>query len=82
MMNYLKTYNEIWEKVKNNIKKKFDSEPLYNEKYLKAKIKSYNGKINTNLHNNKRRFSFICWSVILILITISITRSFHIFMLW
>ena len=60
MMNYLKTYNEIWEKVKNNIKKKFDSEPLYNEKYLKAKIKSYNGKINTNLHNNKRRFSFIC----------------------
>ena len=82
MMNYLKTYNEIWVKVKNNIKKKFDSEPLYNEKYLKAKIKSYNGKINTNLHNNKRRFSFICWSVILILITISITRSFHIFMLW
>ena len=82
MMNYLKTYNEIWEKVKNNIKKKFDSEPLYNEKYLKAKIKSYNGKINTNLHNNKRRFSFIFWSVILILITISITRSFHIFMLW
>ena len=60
MMNYLKTYNEIWEKVKNNIKKKIDSEPLYNEKYLKAKIKSYNGKINTNLHNNKRRFSFIC----------------------
>ena len=59
-MNYLKTYNEIWEKVKNNIKKKFDSEPLYNEKYLKAKIKSYNRKINTNLHNNKRRFSFIC----------------------
>ena len=59
-MNYLKTYNEIWEKVKNNIKKKIDSEPLYNEKYLKAKIKSYNGKINTNLHNNKRRFSFIC----------------------
>ena len=82
MMNYLKTYNEIWVKVKNNIKKKFDSEPLYNEKYLKAKIKSYNRKINTNLHNNKRRFSFICWSVILILITISITRSFHIFMLW
>ena len=82
MTNYLKTYNEIWEKVKNNIKKKFDSEPLYNEKYLKAKIKSYNGKINTNLHNNKRRFSFICWSVILILITISITRSFHIIMLW
>ena len=29
---------EFWEKVKNSIKKEFDSEPLYNEKYLKAKI--------------------------------------------
>ena len=45
---FLKKYNEIWEKVKNNINKAFNSEPLYNEKYIKAKIKSYNGKINTN----------------------------------
>ena len=28
-------------------------EPIYNEKYLKTKIKSYNGKINTNFDNNK-----------------------------
>ena len=27
----LEKYNEIWEKVKNNIKKEFDSEPVYNE---------------------------------------------------
>ena len=40
----LKKYNEIWEKVKNSLKKEFDSEPVYNKKYLKAKIKSYNGK--------------------------------------
>ena len=49
----LEKYNEIWEKVKNSIKKEFDCEPVYNEKYLKAKIKFYNGKINTNFHNNK-----------------------------
>ena len=49
----LEKYNEIWEKVKNSLKKEFDSEPAYNEKYLKAKIKSYNGKINTNFHGNK-----------------------------
>ena len=36
----LEKYNGIWEKIKNSIKKEFDSEPLYNEKYLKAKIKS------------------------------------------
>ena len=41
------------EKVKNSIKKKFGSEPVYSEKYLNAKTKSSNGKINTNFHNNK-----------------------------
>ena len=49
----LKKYNEIWEKVKNIIKKEFDIESIYNEKYLNAKIKYYNGKIKTNFHNNK-----------------------------
>ena len=52
---------------------------MYNEKYLKAKIKSYNGKINTNFHNNqvfqnevsqnkipKESSQFICLSLILI----------------
>ena len=46
-------YKEISGKVKNSSKKEFDSEPAYNEKYVKAKITSYNGKINTNFHNNK-----------------------------
>ena len=41
----LEKCNEIWEKVKNNLKKEFDSEPVYNERYLKVKIKSYNEKI-------------------------------------
>ena len=45
----LEKYNEIWEKVRNNIKKEFGSEPVYNKKYLKAKQKT------------KRRFSiFLC----------------------
>ena len=52
---------------------------MYNEKYLKAKIKSYNGKINKNFHNNqvsqnevsqnkipKESSQFICLSLILI----------------
>ena len=59
----LEKYNEIWEKVKNIIKKKIDTELLYNEKYLKTKIKSYNGKTNPNFHNNKipkEGSQFIC----------------------
>ena len=64
----LEKYNEIWE-IKTVSKKEFDSEPVYNEKYLRAKIKSYNGKVNTNFHNNKiskEGPQFICLSVVLI----------------
>ena len=71
MMNdeLLEKCNEIWEKVKNIIKKEFDSDPVYNKKHLKAKIKSCNGKIDTNFHNNKipkEGSQFICLSVNLI----------------
>ena len=38
----LEKYIEIWGKVNNIIKKEFDSEPVYNEKYVKAEIKPYN----------------------------------------
>ena len=65
----LEKFNEIWGKIKNSIKKEFDNEPLYNEKYLKAIIKSDNGTINIKFDNDKipREISqFICLSVILI----------------
>ena len=48
----LEKYNDIWEKV-TVIKKEFDGNPVYIENYMKAKIKLYNGKMNTNFHNNK-----------------------------
>ena len=50
-------------KVKNNLKKEFGSKPVYNENYLKAKVKSYNEKIKTNFHDNKipkEGSQFIC----------------------
>ena len=46
-------YNEIWDKVSNSMKKGFDSEPVYNEKYIKTKINSYEGKTNTSFHGDK-----------------------------
>ena len=45
---FLGKYNKIRRKVSNSLKKGFDREPVYIEKYLKDKIKSYEGKINTN----------------------------------
>ena len=52
MMDYKKNI-KILEKVENVIRKELDIEPVYNEKYIKAKIKSYNGKISTIFNNNK-----------------------------
>ena len=42
MMNYLKNTMKFGKKLNIVSKKEFDSKPVYNEKYLKAKIKSYN----------------------------------------
>ena len=52
MMNYLKIQWNL-EKVKYNPMKEFDSEPVYNEKYLKAKIKyhSVNSEENFDEEN-------------------------------
>ena len=49
----LKKYNEIWDKISNLIKKVFNSETVYNDKYIKTKIIIYNNRINTNLQSNK-----------------------------
>ena len=48
----LEKYKDIWKKV-TVIKKESDSNPVYIENYMKAKIKLNNGKMNTNFHNNK-----------------------------
>ena len=55
--------------VSNIIKNEFENKPVYNEKYLKTKIKFYNEKIDTNFHNNKIPKDdpqCICISVILV----------------
>ena len=57
----IEKYNEVWEKVKNSLKKVFDIEPVYNEKYLKSKIKSYNKKPTHIV------FPYICLSVKIII---------------
>ena len=37
----LEKYSTVWNKVSADIEKEFDSEPVYNKKILKTKIKSY-----------------------------------------
>ena len=46
----LKKYTKKWEKVSILKNIEFDKEPVYgdNDKYIKAKLKSYGDKVNTN----------------------------------
>ena len=41
----LDKYNEIWDKFKETSNIKFHSMPIYNEKYIKAKVREFNGVI-------------------------------------
>ena len=48
---FLERYTEIWEKISDLVNKKFDSDPIYNNKYINTKIRSYNNNIITNFRN-------------------------------
>ena len=41
-------YNEIWDKIKETLSIKFHSMPVYDEKYIKAKVREFSGVIKTN----------------------------------
>ena len=51
----LKKYSQIWRRVEKLLKIKFDSKPVYgdNDKYIKTKIKIFNGSVNTNFQGKK-----------------------------
>ena len=48
----LEKYNTIWDKVSADIKKEFDSDPVYKKEYLKTKVKS-NGDEVTDFYDKK-----------------------------
>ena len=76
----LEKHNKIWNKVSNTTKKEFESSRVYNEKYLKTKIKFYDGKINTNSHGDtvpKERSQRVSLSVILIDSVFRTGKNYH-----
>ena len=46
-------YDEIWDVIKNKLNIIFHSEPVYDQKYLKAKVREFDGKIKTNFLGDK-----------------------------
>ena len=49
----LDKYNEIWDVIKNKLNIKFHSEPIYDKKYIKTKVREFDGVIKTNFMGNK-----------------------------
>ena len=47
----LERYTKIWEKISDLIDKKFDSDPVYYNKYINTKIRSDNNDIITNFYD-------------------------------
>ena len=41
-------YEEIWNVIKNKLNIKFHSQPIYENKYLKTKVREFEGEIKTN----------------------------------
>ena len=41
-------YKQIWDVIKNKLKIKFHSLPVYDKKYFKTKVQEYEGMIKTN----------------------------------
>ena len=44
----LNKYNEIWDIIKGKLNKKFHSTPVHDEKYIKVKVREFNGAIKAN----------------------------------
>ena len=62
-------YEDIWNVIKNKLGIKFHSEPIYEKKYLKAKIREFDGDIKTNFLSNglpKKNTCYTCIACITI----------------
>ena len=49
----LDKYNEVWDKIKETLNIKFHSMSVFDEKYIKAKVRELNGAIKANFLGNK-----------------------------
>ena len=49
----LNKYNKIWDKIKEKLIFKFHRKPVYDQKYLKAKVKEFEGVIKTSFLGNE-----------------------------
>ena len=62
-------YKRLWDVVKNKLSIKFHSKPIYDQKYLKAKVREFDSVIKTNFLVNdtpKENMLYTCIACITI----------------
>ena len=73
-------YDKIWDVIKNKLGIKFHSEPVYEYKYLKAKVREFDGVIKTNFLGNdmpKENMHYTCIACITIDSVLRINKKNH-----
>ena len=71
-------YEDIWNVIKNKLNIKFHSEPIYENKYLKVKVREFDGNIKINfLRNNlpKENTYYTCIACITIDSVLKINKN-------
>ena len=66
--NVLDKYNKIWDKIKEKVSIKFHSQPVYDETYIKVKVREFDGKIKANFLGNEvpkehMHYTCIAWTI-------------------
>ena len=78
-------YNEIWNKIRKTLSIEFHSQPIYDEKYIKSKVKAFSKVINTVFSNNeisKERNHYICTAAINIHSVLKINKKTILTFIW
>ena len=73
-------YDKIWEVIKDILGVNFYSKPIYEYKYVKAKVREFDGMIKTNFLNNnmpKENMHYTCISGITIDSVFTIDKKNH-----
>ena len=73
-------YGKIWDIIKDKLGIKFHSEPVYKYKYLKTKVREFDGVIKTNFLGNdmpKENMHYTCIACITIDSVLRINKKNH-----
>ena len=71
---------KIWDVIKNKLGVKFHSQPIYEQKYLKTKVREFDGVVKTNFLGNdvpKENMHYACIACITIDSVLRIDKKNH-----